>query len=427
MRWLTQNLLVVVIALLCGFFSWMSLVEYQPEDEQSAHLLAQRVVRMTDEKSGIFLATGGSAQQRDFALLVKSDLLAQKRRIVGAAFGEPSDIRDVFEPLAGQVDIVVGDAATARHKFLPADKFVQAEHYLWPTFVSLENWLDILGTMSVIAIMAIGLTMVIVVGGIDLAVGRMAGLSAVICTYVISQVLDGASTSALEQIVAGAVALATCAAFGWLVGALIVYLELPAFIVTLAAMLLAQGLAYKIAGGVSIGNLPESFRALGGGRLAGVVPYSVVLMLILYALAHLLMQRTVLGRYLYAVGGNREAARLAGVPIPRVVLFVYAASALLAGLGGVLLASLHRIGDYKFGEGYELYAIAAVVIGGTSLRGGEGTMIGTFLGALLIAILDKGMRMMGLQPDDQLIARGAILLVAVLIDQMKHRLRTRFA
>jgi ribose transport system permease protein len=150
---------------------------------------------------------------------------------------------------------------------------------------------------------------------------------------------------------------------------------------------------------------------------------------VLYVLAHILMSRTVLGRYLYAVGGNREAARLSGVPINSVTMFAYVCSGLLAGLGGVIMASQLKSGSMTYGQSYELYVIAAVVVGGTSLFGGEGKMTGTLVGAFIIAVIRNGMNLMSLKPGTQKIVFGLVILVAVILDSMKHfgwrRLRQR--
>jgi ribose transport system permease protein len=168
--------------------------------------------------------------------------------------------------------------------------------------------------------------------------------------------------------------------------------------------------------------IPETFVWLGRGADLLGLPNAVVLMLLLYGLAHVLMTRMTLGRYLYAVGGNAEAARLAGVPVRRVLLFAYACSGLLAGLGGVIMASQLKSGSPNYGAGYELAVIAAVVVGGTSLSGGEGTMFGTLTGAFLIAVIQNGMNLVNVNPFTQKIVLGLVILAAMLADRLKHRL-----
>jgi ribose transport system permease protein len=197
--------------------------------------------------------------------------------------------------------------------------------------------------------------------------------------------------------------------------------DIPPFIVTLAMMLVGSGLAYILAKGQSVYQIPDSFVWLGRGADLFNLPNAVVLMLVLYALAHLLMSRMKLGRYIYAVGGNREAARLSGVPVRRVLMFAYVAGALLAGVGGVIIASQLKSGSPTYGNMYELYVIAAVVVGGTSLSGGEGKMFGTLIGAFTIAVIQNGMNLTNVESYTQKVVLGLVILGAVLLDKMRRR------
>jgi ribose transport system permease protein len=196
---------------------------------------------------------------------------------------------------------------------------------------------------------------------------------------------------------------------------------IPPFIVTLAMMLVGSGLAYLLAKGQSIYQVPESFIWLGRGTLSGTVPNSVVLMGFLYLVAHIVMSRMTLGRYLYAVGGNREAARLSGVPVAAVLLFAYTLSGALAGVGGIVTASQLKSGSPNYGTMYELYVIAAVVVGGTSLSGGEGKIFGTLIGAFIIAVIQNGMNLTGVESYTQKVVLGLVILGAVLLDMLKKR------
>jgi ribose transport system permease protein len=196
--------------------------------------------------------------------------------------------------------------------------------------------------------------------------------------------------------------------------------RIPSFIVTLAMMLVASGLAYILADGQSIHQVPERFIWLGRGADLPYLPNAVLLMLVLYGVAHVIMGRTVLGRYIYAVGGNAEAARLSGVPVRRVLLFAYTVSAALAGLGGVVMASQLKSGAPTYGQMYELYVIAAVVVGGTSLSGGEGKVLGTLVGAFIIAVIQNGMNLTGVESYTQKIVLGLVILGAVLLDRWKR-------
>lgn len=196
---------------------------------------------------------------------------------------------------------------------------------------------------------------------------------------------------------------------------------IPPFIVTLAMMLVGSGLAYILAKGQSIYQLPDSFVWLGRGADLAGIPNAVILMLLLYGVAHVMMSRMRIGRYLYAVGGNREAARLSGVPVRRVLMYAYIACALLAGLGGVIMASQLKSGSATYGNMYELYVIAAVVVGGASLSGGEGRMFGTLVGALTIAVIQNGMNLTNVESYTQKVVLGLVILGAVLLDTLRHR------
>ncbi|HEY7426653.1 MAG TPA: ABC transporter permease, partial [Gemmataceae bacterium] len=193
----------------------------------------------------------------------------------------------------------------------------------------------------------------------------------------------------------------------------------PSFIVTLAMMLVARGAASEVTQGASIFQVPPSFIWLGGGADLLGIPNGVLLMIVLYLVAHVVMTRMTLGRYVYAIGGNAEAARLSGVPVRRVLLLVYTLSGALAGLGGVVMASRLKSGAPTYGQMYELYAIAAVVVGGTSLAGGEGKVFGTLIGAFIIAVIKNGMNLTGVTPFRQDVVFGLVILGAILLDRVK--------
>jgi ribose transport system permease protein len=186
-------------------------------------------------------------------------------------------------------------------------------------------------------------------------------------------------------------------------------------------MQVASGLAYIIAKGTSIYEIPDSYVWLGRGVGLFSIPHAVVLMVLIYIVAHILMSRTVLGRYIYAVGGNPEAARLSGVRVGAVLMFVYTLCGAMAGLGGIVLASQLKSASPTYGLMYELYVIAAVVVGGTSLAGGEGRIFGTLIGAFIIAVIQNGMNLTGVESYTQKVVLGLVILGAVLLDMMKKR------
>ena len=202
-------------------------------------------------------------------------------------------------------------------------------------------------------------------------------------------------------------------------GGLVSRFKVAAFIVTLGIMMMARGLAFMTTGGFSIDQVPDSFVWLAQGRLWGI-PNTVILLAVVYSTAHLFMSHTRYGRYIYAVGGNAEAARLTGVPVGTVIVLVYTVSGLAAGLGGCLQASLVRAAAPNMANMYELYVIAAVVVGGTSLSGGSGRMFGTLIGAFIIAVIQNGMNLLGIKSYAQMFTLGAVIVLAVLLDKARQ-------
>jgi ribose transport system permease protein len=288
-------------------------------------------------------------------------------------------------------------------------------------FLKPSNLLNIANQIAVIAIVAIGMTMVIIAGGIDLSVGSLIALSAVVASRLIRD-FGGATDASVPMMILCALAgIFSTGAVGLLTGAVITRFHVPPFIATLSTMLVASGAAFILADGQSIHQLPDRFVALGRGSGPLGVPYAVLLVAVLYGAGHVLMSHRRIGRHLYAVGGNAEAARLAGVPVPRVTLFAYTVSGLLAGLGGIVMASQLKSGSPTYGTMYELYVIAAVVVGGTSLRGGEGRIVGTLLGTLTIAVIQNGMNLLNIESYTQKVILGLVILAAVLMDTRQQR------
>ena len=238
----------------------------------------------------------------------------------------------------------------------------------WPTFLLAENIRNVANQITVIAIIAIGMTMVIITAGIDLSVGSLIALWAVVVTWLIGRWGAESAGTRRNAGCGRSSAFLLCGAIGAFSGLMITRFSIPPFIATLAMMQVTAGLAYIISQGRPIYQLPDGFIWLGRGvDPLFRIPNAVILMVVLYAIAHILMTRTTIGRYIYAVGGNAEAARLAGIRVKGILFFVYTLCAILAGLGGVIMASQLKSGAPTYGLTYELYVIAAVVVGGTSL------------------------------------------------------------
>lgn len=284
--------------------------------------------------------------------------------------------------------------------------------FIAPNFMTEANIMNITRQASINIVLAAGMTFVILTGGIDLSVGSILGVTAVL-----------ALVSSLNPAIAHfAVPIALLAGLGMGVfnGLLVAYAGLPPFIVTLGTYTALRGFAYLAADGTTVINSNIAFAWIGNGYL-GSVPWLVIIAFAVIAVCWFILRRTTLGTHIYAVGGNLQAARLTGVKVSFVLIFVYAASGLLSGLGGVMSASRLYSANGNLGVGYELDAIAAVILGGTSFVGGIGTITGTLVGALIIATLNNGMTLMGVSYFWQLVIKGAVIIVAVLIDKYRTR------
>ena len=281
-------------------------------------------------------------------------------------------------------------------------------------FLTAGNLMDLAQQISVNAILAYGLTLVILIGGIDLSVGAVVALAGVVCVSVLGVAgpLGGLAAGLGAALLLG-VANGLCAA----------RTRMPPFIITLATMLVARGLAlgFNESRPLPIAENQTFVLALGNARLGGWLPLPVVVMLAVFAVMAVLLHRTRFGQHLYAIGGNREAARFTGIAIARHEITVYALCGLCAGLAGVIHASQLYSAEPAAGQGFELNAIAAVVVGGTSFSGGIGALPGTLLGAVIIGILDKGLNQAGVHFSLQYVVKGLVILVAVYSDVRRRK------
>lgn len=293
-------------------------------------------------------------------------------------------------------------------------------------FLAPGNLLNVLRQIAVNAILATGQTFVIITAGIDLSVGSLVALTGVL----MAGTLGGIHTAWVAFIVAIVVGIGVGGVAGAINGTPVVKFGLPPFITTLAMMLMARGLAFMYTNGAPIEIDNNAFDNLGTGllfptlgRLVHIpgIPVPIVIMLATVIAASYVLGQTRFGRYVYAIGGNEEAARLSGIAVGRVKLGVYIISGSLAGLASLLLAARLNSGIPQSGLGYELQCIAAVVVGGTSLMGGRGSIGGTFVGALLIGVLYNVMNLLNVQSYAQEVVLGAVILVAVLLDELRKR------
>jgi ribose transport system permease protein len=283
-----------------------------------------------------------------------------------------------------------------------------------PDFLSADNLFNIGSQTAVVAVIAIGMTLVIITAGIDLSVGSVAALSGVMGVIFIVNYGLPVPLGILGGILVGAAA-------GLVNGLLVAFGGLNPFIATLGMLSVARGLTYITTGAVAVFGAPESFRLLGQGVL-GPVPIPIVVIIVAAIAGYIVLSRTKLGRYAYAMGSNLEAARLSGIPIRRYLTSVYVISGALAGLGGMIAASRVNSGQPNYGLGLELDVIAAAVIGGASLFGGQGTVIGTLIGAFLIALIRNGSVLLNVDIFYQNVIIGVVIWVAVFWDQYRRKL-----
>jgi ribose transport system permease protein len=273
-----------------------------------------------------------------------------------------------------------------------------------PYFLAVRNLVNIITAASITSVLAVGQFFVIVTGGIDLSVGSLAALSTVISAILLANHQPPA--------VAIVVTLLICGSVGFINGLIVVYAGITPFIATLAMLSIVEGFSYIIQTGELIQIADKDFASFFAGSL-GPIPSPVIIFLVIMALAAFVMNNTTFGRELYAIGGNREAARLSGLPLTRDLLLAYAISGLLAGLAGLMLAAQLLEGSSLIGKGYELDSIAAVVVGGASLFGGSGDPIRAVIGGLIIATILNIMNLVGIQSQPQLVIKGLVILVAV--------------
>ncbi|MEI6715518.1 MAG: ABC transporter permease [Verrucomicrobiota bacterium] len=276
-------------------------------------------------------------------------------------------------------------------------------------FFTVGNLLDLAQQVSVNAILAFGLTLVILTGGIDLSVGAVVALAGVVSVSLLG------TAGPVVGIAAG---LGTAMLLGLGNGFCAATTAMPPFIISLASMMIARGLAlgFNQSRPLPVGNEQGFFLAIGNERLGGWLPLPVLIMLLVFATSAVLLHRTRFGQHLFAIGGNREAARFTGINIRLHELVVYGLCGLCAGMAGMIHASQLFSAEPSSGQGFELNAIAAVVVGGTSFSGGIGSIPGTLLGAIIIGILDKGLNQAGVHFSLQYIVKGAVILTAVWLD-----------
>ena len=282
--------------------------------------------------------------------------------------------------------------------------------FISPRFLGIANIKNVLTQVSVNAVIAIGMSFVILTGGIDLSVGSILAVSAAVAAGMIK------STGNISFAIIVAIAIGCL--IGFINGFLISKGRIQAFIVTLATMIIFRGVTYVYTDGIPISGLGQSFSGIGNKTILGL-PIPVLIMVIVFGIAYYILSQTRYGRYLYALGGNEDSARLSGINTDKIKTLVYVICGATAALSGIIVTSRIGSASPNAGVSFELDAIAAVVLGGTSLAGGEGSVVGTIIGALIIGVLNNGLNLMNVSPFYQSIIKGLVILLAVLVEKKK--------
>lgn len=286
--------------------------------------------------------------------------------------------------------------------------------FLSDAFFTVPNLFNVARQVSITAIIAAGMTLVILIAGIDLSVGSILAFS--------GATVAGMLTAQIALPLAIVLALLVGVLIGLTNGLIVTKFGVPAFIVTLALMTIGRGMTLVYTKGYPLVVSNSSFRTIGGGKILGL-PLPIIIMLVVYAVMYWVLHYTSFGRYVYAIGGNEEASRLSGIRVDQVKIVVYGISGLLSSLSALIYTSRLMSAQPTAGLGVELDAIAAVIIGGTSLAGGKGGIIGTLIGALIMGVLDNVLNLTNVSPFYQSIAKGLVILIAVIIDGKFSKLR----
>lgn len=284
-----------------------------------------------------------------------------------------------------------------------------------PQFLTFSNWSIIFTQVSINALLAFGVTFVIITGGIDLSIGSVVAVSGVAAALLARQDNYPVVVPVLGGLVVGLL-------FGLLNGVLVTKSKIAPFIVTLGVMTIGRGLALIISKGRPISNLSESFNFIGGGDILGI-PFPIIILFVVFIICSIVLKKTIFGRYVYAVGGNQQAAWASGISVNQVKMAVYAICGLLSGLAGILLTSRITTGQPNAGMSFELDAIAAAVIGGSSTSGGVGSIQGTLFGVILIGVLNNGLDLLNVSSYYQQVVMGVIIIGAVLLDSWNQKIK----
>lgn len=287
-----------------------------------------------------------------------------------------------------------------------------------PNFLSVKNLISILRQVAVLGTIVTGLSMVMISGGMDLSVGAQCAMNGVLTAMLLTK-------TGIPTFLVVLISLAIGLFFGFLNGIISLKLNIMPMIATLGMMLALQGLAQVVSRGYAIYGFPDSFLVLGQGYLFGIIPVPVIIFLVVACLAEFVLSKTYFGRRIYAMGGNREAARLAGVNVDKMHVVVFMLSSLITSIGSIILMARVGSGQPNAGSSYAFDCMSGAVLGGISVAGGEGRIIGAVIGTIIIGVLDNGMLLMGVNPNWQDFVKGVVLVIAVGIDGLNMKKRAK--
>ncbi len=431
-EFITDYGIILVLIFLIALFSVLTIQEEESTGDAAAAELAAEISKGGSAKNVMII---GSVSQDDVRMSTTLKRLLEEKghSVVTIVNGGPAEtgraLRDL-DSTRQKVDYIACtkrisswsliENVNTRFAATTDVSVIHPQSQKYPGFLKRDNIRNVADRISVIAILAIGMTMVIITAGIDLSVGSLIALAAVTSALFIREIGGDASAGPGMLILCSLLAILVCGLLGFFSGKLSTTFMITPFIATLAMMMIARGLAYKFSNVTTIPITNEAFAWLGKGRMGGI-PVSVIVMTLLYVWAYFVMHWTTFGRRIYAIGGNMEAARLSGVPVNNILVKVYTICGLLAGLGGVITASNLAGGAATYGDYYELYTIAAVVVGGTSLMGGQGKIIGTLIGAFIIAVIQSGMNQVGIESNTQKVVFGIVIIGAITTDKYKKK------